>query len=92
MASKFLRSPTSDYEVTIISDGTTTQASISMQRYDFLRGPGSVTMGVGVAKRHKGDPRNSQLGVELALVRMFEDAISNLKQAMRDNGLGDYID
>ncbi len=68
------------YTVRVVQDGTRTVAEVYEGERDDL-GPWSKPLGVGHSVRRKGDRRNGELGVTLALGRAFQDAADNARQA-----------
>jgi hypothetical protein len=63
-----------DFRVIIITDGTTTTAEILVRRRQ---------LGVGTARRRKGDRRDHELGESLALERAFRVAADRLAKTRR---------
>lgn len=58
-----------DFTVAVALDGTTSLVEISDDHGDIV--------GVGVARRRKGDRRDVNLGAALAMARAFQDASDN---------------
>lgn len=63
------------YKVSLVSDDKSTDAEIG-------NGEGLV-IGRGFARRRKGDRRNDDLGVALALARAFRDASDRYAESAR---------
>lgn len=59
-----------DYTVSVTLDGTTTLVEITDDDYDKI-------VGSGIARRRKGDRRDNDLGVALAMARAFQNASDN---------------
>ncbi len=83
---------TNAYEVTVLSDGTTTQAEINVKFSPFSS---LHVLGSGVAKRRKwtdrkgnrrADPYDRDLGELLALRRAFKDAAMNCLREIEARG------
>ena len=82
---KLTTSNQGDFKVVGISDGTLTQVEVVAYRpaTDF-DGERWDQVGLGTAKRRKGDTRNEMLGMSLALQRAFEDAADYFKRAVAE--------
>lgn len=75
----FIINPRNEVEVTVVTDGTTTEAVV---RLDGVSEP----FAKGTAKRRRGDRRNPEVGILLALARAFEDGAGELRKSLADLG------
>jgi hypothetical protein len=73
-----------DVFMRIISDGTTTVATV-VERSDNPFAS-ERARGRGVARRRKGDPRNPALAATLAVGRALRDASNQAEEVLRKNG------
>ena len=65
-----------DFKIVSISNGTVTRVEVVTRRVDPYLGETWEQLGIGTAKRRKGDRRDETLGMSLALRRAFQDAAS----------------
>lgn len=72
------------YTVKVVTDGTRTVAEVYEGDEDPIV---NKPVGVGHAVRNKGDRRNPELGVTLAIARAFQDAGENAWEILRAKGL-----
>lgn len=73
--------PRDEFELVVVQDGTTTEATV-------VHGPTGTIIGQGVAKRRKGDQRLPILGSTLAVQRAFRAAADNLNDNLVELGYG----
>lgn len=78
-----LLTTTNAYEVSVLSDGTTTHAEINVKFSPFSS---LHVLGEGKAKRRKGDRRDRDLGELIALRRAFSDAAMNCLREIEARG------
>jgi len=71
---------TNEFEILVVTDGTETFAQVETPH---------GALGVGKAKRRKGDERNSHIGKILALKRAFEDAAGWCERELKAWGYDD---
>ncbi|MGW6255458.1 dsRBD fold-containing protein [Streptomyces sp. NPDC055085] len=69
------------WEVRVVTDDTSTIAEIL-----FADDEGPASLGVGTARRRKGDRRDSDLGWKLALGRAFQDAANGIAAELAVDG------
>lgn len=81
----FIINPRNEVEVTVVTDGTTTEAVV---RLDGVSEP----FAKGTAKRRRGDRRNPEVGILLALARAFEDGAGELRKSLADLGYEEVTD
>lgn len=80
---KGLTAVADEIKLSLVTDGTVTKAAIV--QYDF---EGYVrTFGVGVARRRKGDPRDTRLGTLIATQRAFQDAADSFADLIKSMGV-----
>lgn len=75
-----------DYRVIALSDGTLTQVEIIQRIPSDFGSPKWYRVGLGTAKRRKGDRRNPDLGALLAAERAFRDAADQIKRQLTEQG------
>lgn len=78
---KFTINPRDEFEMVVVQDGTTTEATV-------VHGPSGIIVGQGVAKRRKGDERIPIVGSTLAVQRAFRNAADNLNDNLVELGYG----
>lgn len=74
---------TTAYEINVLSDGTVTHAEINVKFSPFSS---LHVLGEGIARRHKGDKRDRDLGELIALRRAFNDAALNCLREIQARG------
>lgn len=74
-----------DFHLVVLSDGTITTAEVIQREYDPYRGRSENQVGWGVARRRKGDRRDPDLGVRLAVSRAFRDAAEKIEERLADD-------
>ena len=74
---------TNAYEVSVLSDGTTTHAEVNVKFSPFSS---LHVLGEGKARRRRGDRRDRDLGELIALRRAFSDAALNCLREIEARG------
>lgn len=73
--------PDDKFNIYVVTDGTSTYAEIS-QEGTFGREP----IGIGVARRRKGDKRREDVGMRLAVGRAMKVAVERIENALNKKG------
>lgn len=68
--------------VQIVTDGTSTRAELLVENHAGVMEP----VGTGVARRRRGDRRDSQAGLTLAFARALGDAYGTYRTLLADQG------
>lgn len=76
------------YKVVVLSDGTTTTAEVIATDHRAFGSSVSYQVGLGTARRRKGDPRDPDLGARLAIARAFRDAAEHVEKTIDGHAQG----
>lgn len=77
-----------DYKIIVLADGTTTSVEIVQSDIHPFSGRVDYSLGSGVARRRKGDPRDPELGIKLAMARAFQNAAEKIVETLAHDDQG----